>query len=275
MKSLLMILLLFPATIIKAIPGGDWVPAGGRAAAMGGTSVAHNDFWSLANNQAGTAWIKNLCAGMGFENHFLSTDFMYQKLGLIIPSGAGTFGVVAERAGNEQYIEFKAALSYARRFGKHFSVGVALNYIRIHIAADYGSRSLLTCGIGMMFLADKHLTIGVHLDNPVPIKITDAPTDQLPPLIRLGLSYMFSGVFLTSLEIEKDQEHPVVIKTGAEYRITKVVFVRIGVSTSPMIFSFGCGLEFGRLLFDMASGYHQDLGFSPSGSIIYTFRKSR
>lgn len=272
MKNMIIICLLALLTIQRGFTAGERTPAGGRSLAMGGTSVSLCDFWSLCNNQAGTAWLKSVSAGLSFENRFLLKELIYEQLGFAIPSKAGTFGLFVNRFGNNQYSELKAGLSYARKFGKHFSVGVQLDYLLIHIENDYGSKNLLSCEIGLMYQADQRLSIGVQIINPVPVKITVHPAEQLPSIICLGISYRFSDNFLTAIEAEKDLENPLMVRAGAEYHFARPVYARLGISTSPMSFSFGFGLEFGKIKFDMASGYHQALGFSPSASIVYSFK---
>jgi hypothetical protein len=272
MKKVIFVYTLLLSLNIGGFAAGDRTPAGGRSLAMGGSSVTLTDFWSLGNNQAGAAWIKSFTAGFGFENRFLVKELMYEQLGVALPLKVGTIGMLVNRFGNSQYNELKAGLSFARKFGKHFSVGIQLDYLRIHVADDYGSKNLVSCEIGLLYHADRHLSIGMQLLNPVPVKITEHPLELLPSIICLGLSYCFSDNFLMAIETEKDLENPIILRAGAEYHFARPAYARIGISTSPMSFTFGCGLEFGRLKFDMASGYQQALGFSPSGSIVYSFK---
>jgi hypothetical protein len=272
MKKIITFCLLVILTGQRGFTAGERTPAGGRSLAMGGTSVALCDFWSLCNNQAGAAWLREISAGFGFENRFLLKELIYEQIGFAVPLKVGTIGLIANRFGNNQYSELKAGLYYARKFGKHFSVGVQLDYLRINITDDYGSKNLLSCEIGLMYQADQHLTIGIQVLNPVPARITAQPVELLPATICFGLSYQFSTEFITSIEAEKDLENPLTFRAGAEYHFARPAYARIGISTSPTSFSFGFGLEFGKFKLDMASGYHQALGFSPSGSVIYSFK---
>jgi hypothetical protein len=272
MKNRITIFLLVLLVAYRGFSAGERTPAGGRALAMGGTSVALYDFWSLGNNQAGTAWLSGACTGVSFENRFLVKELMLGQLGFALPLKAGTFGLVMNHSGNDQFSEIKAGLSYARKLGRHFSVGVQIDYLRIQIMDDYGNRNLASCEIGLLYLADRHLSIGVQLLNPVPVKITLHPPEQLPSVICIGLSYRFSDDFFAAVETEKDLEHPPVFRAGAEYHFAPPACARIGISTGPVSITFGFGLEFGKIKVDMASGYHQALGFSPSGSIIYSFK---
>ncbi len=263
---------LLVLSILKGYPAGERVPAGARAQAMGGASVASGDFWALFNNQAGTAWFTGIHIGMSFENRFLLPALTQEYLGLAVALKAGTFGIAVNRFGNNQYNELKAGLSFSRKFGHKFSVGVQLHYLRLSINHDYGNKNLISCEIGLMYQAGKHLWLGVQLLNPIPVVVTDSPAEHLPSTFCIGMVYQFSDSFSGLIETEKDFNNPLIIRTGAEYHFARPAYVRVGMSTSPVSFTFGAGLEFGRFRFDIASGYHQALGFSPSGSIIYTFK---
>jgi len=272
MKNMITICLLFLLINRSGFTAGERTSSGGRALAMGGTSVAVSDFWSLSNNQAGTAWLKEFSAGLGFENRFLVKELMIEQSGVALPLKKGTFGLIVTRFGNTEYNEIKAGFSFARKFGSRFAAAVQIDYVRIHLAGEYGNKNLASVEIGMMYHADRHLSVGVQILNPVPVNITTYPVEQLPTVICTGISYRFSDEFLTVIEAEKDLQDPLVIRTGAEYHFAKPAWARIGLSTSPMSFTFGFGLEFGNVRLDMASGYHQALGFSPSGSVIYSFK---
>ncbi len=263
-------MLLFPE-INPGFAAGERNPAGGRSYAMGGTSVTTGDLWSLSNNQAGAAWLKGGSAGLSFQNRFLLKELMYEQVAVAWAVTPGTFGLLAGRFGNDNYNEMKAGLSFARKFGKKFAAGVQLDYLRIHLSDDYGNKNLLSCEIGIQYRADHHLFIGVHLLNPIPVKITSYPEELLPATLCAGISYCLSETFLVAVEAEKELVQKLQLRAGAEYHFAKPMYVRIGVSTNPASFSFGFGLEYGKLTIDMASGYHQALGFSPSGSLGYSF----
>lgn len=74
-------------------------------------------------------------------------------------------------------------------------------------------------------------------------------------------------------EAEKDIDHPARIKAGIEYQIADVLHLRGGVATNPSQYSFGVGLNVQHLKIDIASSYHQILGFTPGLSVNYVFGK--
>ena len=137
MKAMIIIGLAVLLTTHQGLAAGERIAAGGRSLAMGGTSVAACEFWSAGNNQAGMAWLKAPGIGISFENRFLIKELLIEQFGAVIPCRSGTFGLLVNSTGNNQYSEIKAGLSFARKFGKFLSVGIQLDYFRIHIADDY------------------------------------------------------------------------------------------------------------------------------------------
>ena len=69
--------------------------------------------------------------------------------------------------------------------------------------------------------------------------------------------------------VEKDLEFKSVFRTGVEYHVVDPIFIRCGISNNPSMCSFGFGLRQGLWQFDIASSYHQDLGFSPQVSLLF------
>jgi hypothetical protein len=263
--------ILFFFAAVRSYSIGERVVAGGRSVAMGGCSVSVVDFWSVSNNPAGTAWLKTISTGIYFENRFLIKTLLYEELGFVLPVKAGTFGFVLSHSGIARFSEIKAGISYARKFGNYFSVGISVDYLRLNLPDEYGGKNLISCEFGLMYIPNKRLNLGIHIVNPVPIKITTHPVELLPTTVCLGVTYHFSDTFLVTIEAEKDLIHLPVFRVGAEYHFASSVYARLGVSTNPAKFAFGFGLEFGHFKIDLASEYHQVLGFSPSGSINYCF----
>jgi hypothetical protein len=273
MKRLILICCLSVLLNKQTWASGERIPAGAKAAGMCGTAVASIDFWSLRNNQAGLAWMKNVTAGLAFENRFLLADISMQEVGVALPFRFGTIGISLTRFGNNLYNELQGGITYARKFGKSFGMGVQFNFGRLHLVGDYGGRNVVSCQIGMIYQPDRQFTLGVHIVNPVPVKVTGQPDEYLPAGINLGLAWHLSDAFLTIIEVEKDLLNPPVFRGGAEYHFTKPLYARIGLSTNQVSFSFGFGIETGRLALDFATGYHPSLGFSPSGSLVYSFKR--
>jgi hypothetical protein len=258
--------------IFKSFAAGEITSAGGRAAAMGNTSVAFYDTWSGANNQAGLGWCTNFSAGAYYENRFLLKELSTKSVDAALPVRRGAFGLSFSYFGFSLYNEMKTGLAFGMRFGNSFSAGLQIDYFRLHTGNDYGNKNLFTFEIGLQYRVKEQLCLGVHIFNPLPIKVTDDPVERLPTVIRLGIAWQASKNFITSAEVEKDLVNKPIIKAGLEYHFVKPLYMRIGFLTNPTQFTFGFGLEFGNMSFDVASSYHMVLGFSPQASIVYIFK---
>lgn len=245
---------------------------GGRAAAMGGTSVCFSDFWSLNNNQAGIADIKKMKVGLYYENRFLTKELGYKALGFVLPTKSGVFGINYSHYGYNLYNEQKIGLAYAKSFGKRFSAGLQFDYLGTHIAENYGSKSAFTFELGVIAKLTDNVNIGAHFFNPVNAKFNDYNNEKIPSVAKLGINYIFSEKLLIACETEKNINYDAILKLGIEYKILPFAHARMGISNNPNIFSFGFGVEYKQFTIDFSSSVHHILGYSPQFSLIYTLK---
>ena len=254
---------------------GDYKVIGGRAAALGYTSVVQSDAWSAFNNQAGLAWCRNFSAGAYFENRYLIKELSLKALVVTLPVGHGAFGITFRQFGFSLYSEMNTGFGYGMRLGKYFSAGIQVDYLRLHIGDNYRDKNLFTFEVGMQYHSGEHLWLGFHVANPWPVKISSYTNERLPTLMRLGLCWRITEWLFSNLEVEKDLLHRPALKAGIEYSPVKLVSVRIGYLSNPTTFTFGFGLNYGNLEFDLASSYHLVLGYSPQASVSYIFGKPK
>ena len=254
--------------------GENWA-IGGRSAGMANASVTLNDLWAIHNNQAGLAEIKNISAGIYYENLYGLNELGLKAGAFVIPTKSGVFGLNLSYFGYSQYNENKVGLAYAKSFGNKFSVGIQLDYLSTHIAENYGSTSAIAAEIGLQYSINKKINIGAHVYNPTKAKIADYNNERVPTIFRLGLSYLISKKIIVAIETEKDIQYNAAFKAGVEYHAVKQFYFRAGISTNPVLNSFGFGLELKNFNLDFATTYHQVLGFTPQVSIIFHNTESK
>jgi hypothetical protein len=259
--------------IITAFATGENWPVGGRSAGMSNASITLSDIWSVSNNQAGLAYLKDISAGVYYEDRFDLKDLSLKAGALAIPTKSGVFGLSTTYFGYSQYYESKAGLAYGKSFGNKFSAGVQLDYLSTHIAENYGNSSTIAAEAGLMYRLNKHICIGAHIFNPTRARVAKYNDERAPTIADLGLSYTFSDKIIVVIESEKDIQYNAVFKAGVEYHPVKAIYFRTGISTNPMLNSFGFGLEYHNFSLDFASSYHQALGFTPQFSLIYHVNK--
>ena len=251
---------------------GLWSPVGARQTGLNHCSVALSDFWSIQNNQAGMALIKNLTVGVAYENRFLVPQMGTANLALIYPLKIGNMGLSMSYFGYALYNEMKIGLAYARSFGPRLRVGVQLDYLQTGMGDIYGHKSNVTFELGVQSDVNSHLTFGVYVFNPVRVKLADYANEKIPAVYRFGIAYHFSSKLLTTAEVEKNTGfQPVILRGGIEYNVKKQFFFRVGFGTFRDIFSFGFGWHKKHMQFDIGTTMHQSLGFSPQTSLVFIF----
>jgi len=263
------VFVLFNLLALTVMSSVDVPVIGGRAAGMGGTSVTGTDCWSIANNQAGMAWMRGWQVGLFGENCYLIPEMSRETAAVSWSGRPGAFGLSIIHYGFQLYREVQAGISYARKFGNRFSAGIQLNYQTIQIGNGYGSKGLVSCSIGMLYKPDPAWTIGIHVSNPTGMTVTDTPSERMQLLFRAGLAYDIRKKILIMAEVEKDLVNKLIFRSGLEIRIVRSLSGRIGIITNPLMITGGLGFALGKVSIDLATGYHLGLGFYPSISIIY------
>jgi hypothetical protein len=271
MKQTLLSLILFLFTV-GFLYAADNYPVGARSAGVANASVTYSDVWSAFHNQAGLAELKNPSAGVYFENRFLISELSLKSFAVAVPvSKAGTFSLNLTQFGYNLYNEKKAGIGYGKKLGEKFSAGIQLDYLSTYIADDYGTRNSFAVEAGFIAEPIKNLKLGAHVFNPNKAKVAEYTDERVPVIMRFGASYKFSEKILISAEEEKDIDQKSAFKAGIEYHVVEILYLRGGIASNPTLSTFGFGLNINQFVLDIASSYHQELGFSPQFSLGYNF----
>jgi hypothetical protein len=262
--------LLFLSTSLKA--QNMLMYAGARSQAMSDASVTMSDVFAAFNNQAALTGLSNTEAGIAVNTRFAVKEMntLFAAFALPLSENRGVFSVSLNRYGYSLFNQSKAGIGYARKLSQVFSAGIQLDYMNTHLADGYGSRSSFTVEAGVLATFNK-LKAGVHFFNPVNVKLADYDDERIPIIVKAGISYEVSEKVIAAAEMYKNINDKSIFKVGIEYHPVKALYVRGGVSSSPVQFTFGVGAAFGNFHFDISSGYMQPLGYSPAGSLRYSF----
>ncbi len=253
---------MFTSAVLFA--GNEHLPVGARSAGVAHSSVTFADQWSVFQNQAGLGRLKEISAGVYYENRFMVNSFSTGAIAAAIPTNSGTFGVSVYTFGFTNYRESKVGLAYGRQLGEKITAGLQLNYLSTVLPESYGRFNGFTAELGLQALLTDKLILGAHLYNVSRAKLTDKDNlEYVPSILRIGLLYKISEKVLVSTEFQKDIDHPIIFKTGTEYSPNDKLFLRIGISSNPGNYSFGFGYHMKTISFDIAASYHQILGFTP------------
>jgi hypothetical protein len=248
----------------------DNTPLGARSSGLGNASVSLSDTWSVQNNQAGLGFVKEINAGVYYQNQFMLKELGTKAFAFARPVKGGTFGVSLSNFGYSLFSQSKYGLAFGKAFADKISAGVMIDYMQTNIS-EYGKKGSLIAEAGIQAKPIKDLTIGLHVFNLTRTKLADYNDERIPTIMRLGADYKFSDKVFVALETEKDIDKKAMFKAGLEYKPVKELYLRAGISTNPSLSCFGIGINLKQFRLNLSSTYHSTFGFSPQMGLIYQF----
>ncbi len=241
---------------------------GAKQIALAYSNTANDkDVFALFNNVACLAAIHSRQVGIYYSPApFGMTELANSYLAYNEPTGIGTFALGGMNYGFELYREYKIVLGYSEYIFKNFSAGIALNYHAVSIK-NYGKTSAvyLDAGIRLSFAEGFYLGFLIKNINRATFGGND---DQMPTLLRTGITYLPANIFSLNISIEKETMQNVVMLFGVDYAMAEFLTLRTGFSSEPAKFSGGIGINYSMLSLDYALFTHQDLGLTHQAGLI-------
>ena len=270
MKSFLHLLLLCSAWSGFA-QNSVTLPAGARGAGMANASIAFTDIYSAFSNPAGLAYLDQSTATAFAERRFFLSELQTIAAAVALPTRSGTFALTVQHFGFEAFNEHQLGIAYARKLMDGFSLGAQVLLLNTSIP-EYGNQLNVTFALGILSQLLPKLQLGVHVYSPMQLELVEG--ENLPTVFRIGLGYVPTDKLTCTAEVEKDIAYPARTKFGIEYKAAEQLAIRTGIATNPTTFAFGAGYRLPNgLSLDIASSYHQTLGFSPTVGFSYAFKK--
>lgn len=239
---------------------------------FGAYSSNHVDVLSFISNQASLAQLNNAAAAVYGERRFLLTELNNYTAAIGLPTHSGNFGLTAAYSGFSDYNETQAGLAYARKLGSKADIGVQFNYHGIRITG-YGNASAISFEAGGVFHITDKLHTGFHINNPVDGKFGKSQEEKLPFIYSAGFGYDASEKFFFSTEIIKEEDQPVNVNAGMQYKFIPQLLARAGMSSATSSAWFGIGLSVRSFRVDITSSYHPQLGITPGLLLLFNFSK--
>ena len=246
--------------------------SGARSAALGNATVADSHPESLLQNTAGLGFLHRITALTVYESKYSVKEYSQISAGILIPAGKyGNWGFSVCQFGTGEYREYKLGLLYARTFGQKWAAGLQFDRMSVWFPENITPAMAFTMEGGIIYRPDERWHMGVHMFNltnsPFAMRAAKIP---LPWSFRFGESWRITYGLVWSVELEKVQNHPIVVKSGIEFMPLPGFYLRSGFSGRPFYPSFGTGFLISRIMVDMAFSYHGNLGFSPLVGLNYS-----
>ncbi len=238
---------------------------------LGSYSTQHGDVFSFVNNQASLAQVKQVSAGVYGERRFLLSATSMYTAAIAVPSSLGNFGVSLKYLGYKNFNESQVGLAYGRSLGNKVDVGIQFNYYGYRVPS-YNSDAAVNIEIGTIVHLTEKLNAGVHVYNPIGGKFSKTD-EKITSAYKFGLGYDASERFFVSGEIVKEENFPVNVNAGFQYRFAKAFFARGGIATATAVGYAGFGVSWNNLRLDVSGSFHPKLGISPGILLIMNLGK--
>ena len=241
---------------------------------LGAYSIRHQDIFSFTSNQAALAQVNNAAVGVFGERRFLLNDLNNYTAALAVPTNSGNFGLKIGYFGSADYNETQIGLAYGRKMGEKVDIGAQFNYNAIRIPG-YGSSSAVSFEIGTVLHLTDQLHIGIHANNPVGGKFGKDQEEKLPSVYSFGLGYDASEKFYFSAEILKEEDQPVNVNVGLQYKLLPQLLARVGMETATSSAWAGIGISWKVFRIDVTTNYHPQLGVTPGLLMLFNFNQGK
>ncbi len=265
MKHILYLFILFP--ILGWSQG--YMATGARSGGVLNSSLTNVDSWAYFNNPGALGEVEHLSLGLSYENRFMLADLQSQAIVAAIPLKKGVVSIGAFNYGGSDFRNFRTGLGYAMKLADNFSAGVQINYQGLRLPEFYGSSNTVTGELGVLLKITDEWSFGAGIFNLGRASLSEFKDDRYNTVLRIGTSYAPSTVLKISTEVWKDIDAPVSVRGGIEYAPFKNFQLRAGIGSQPTAFAFGFGYQWKTIRLDVASAYHQTLGWSPQISFTY------
>ena len=241
---------------------------------LGAYSISHADVFSFTANQASLAQLKNAGVAVYGERKFLLSELNNYTAAFGLPTQSGNFGLKAGYYGFSDYNETQLGLAYGRKLGDKVDLGAQFNYNGILIAG-YGNDAAISFELGtILHLTDK-LHAGIHINNPVGGKFGKDQQEKLSSVYTAGIGYEASDKFFVSTEIIKEEDQPVNVNAGLQYKFLPQLLTRIGISTATSTGWIGIGLSWKSFRLDVTTAYHPQLGITPGLLLLFNLKSKK
>ena len=239
---------------------------------LGAYSKQHNDVFSFVNNQASLAQTKNAAVGAYAERRFLLTETSVYTLAAAFPTRKGNFGINIKYSGFKNFNENQIGLAYARKLGAKIDIGVQFNYYGYRVPS-VNTASTVNAELGAIVHLTEKLNAGIHIYNPIGGKFNKTD-EKLTSAFKFGLGYDASDKFFVSAELVKEENFPVNLNAGVQYRFSRQFFARAGIASATNNLYAGAGLAWSNFRLDISGSYHPQLGISPGLLLIINLGKN-
>lgn len=269
-KRIIVLVVLLHATPLFA--QFDFPTMNGSSAAMGGMSVVTSDPTAAYSTLADLATLQTTTISLAVRQNLMADGLRYLSAAAAIPISFGGMSLSAIHFGDAEYNEQSFSLAYGIPLGEDISLGAAFHYL--HSATSdpyYDPIHRFTFSVAMRYTPTDELLLAFKAYNPIAVFSDKESRVHTPAVFTLGAAYWLSSELLAAAEIEKNLIYDATLRLGLQYCFHENYFARVGISTQPVLYTFGFGAKWEHLGADLAFQFSSHIGITPLMSLSYTF----
>jgi hypothetical protein len=243
------------------------IAADAQATALGNATIADAAINAVFHNAAALTRQTAPSIICSYEQRFALTAFKTIATAYVQPSASGALGFSLSQYGSETYREQKIGIGYGKKLATNLAVGVQLDVLWLQMR-EYGSRLVPLVGASVWYRVNTDIDVGASIYNPLAMSVSEY--DRYTTTLRLGAVYRVNTQTRWLAELQQDSEHAWRFKSGIAYQPNELLTARVGVQTSPTVFSLGVGLALSkRWTIEVAVAQHFIVGITPVVNVVY------
>lgn len=240
---------------------------GARNSGLAGASITLADHFSLFNNVGGIAKVPNHATFVSYQNRYAIAEFQTLGGGLIYRSPIGNAGIGYYKFGDDLFSQQRIHVAIGHQI-QLISLGLGIDLLQYHISS-VGTRHVVALQFGGIAEITPQFLLGAHIFNLNQTSLIEEADEQLPTIMKTGISYRPSDELMVNLEVEKELDFDEIIKGGIEYQVVENIVLRTGIATNPRISAFGIGFHPKQFKLDYALVNNSEIGGVHEISVSY------
>jgi hypothetical protein len=206
--------------------------------------------------------------GVFGENRFM-TDLNFFELGFRAGLGKQPLQFHMYCEGNPALYDLAASASIAKKISAELSIAARVGYTLTQ-AKGYASRGHPVAGLGAFFSFTDKCRWALQADGINSFFTGDGDKNFL---VRTAVGYKVSELASVSVELVKEDQHPVQTVTALSYSFMEGLSASVGYSLQLGSFLFGLNFEHGGAAVMMTASYHGSLGPGAGLSLLYQIKR--
>ncbi len=231
----------------------------------------YGDVLSSMANPAAQGMLSQSSIGLYGEKRFLLRELNFFQASGMLQTNSGGIGGHVEYFGAALFNQLQATLSYGRLITEGFAVGGGFHFHQVNQSGPYGKANAITGSFGLMAALPGNMRLGISAYNPMRSKWGKSE-DRIPAHYSLGLGGDIGRNLFLGASVVKEEGHPLDVQIAMHYQFLDNFFMRGGIATHSANYFAALGWKLTAFRFDLASGYHPQLGWTPGVALVYNFQ---